>query len=162
MSIENKKNTPILPRGHGTKLKFHQSRCGNLCSCLELPLSSISEQMAWERLNHLANNFPPRKVFWLCQGPPPTQTSLKNKHTYTHTHTSCKLKLLKIASPNSTQTKKLTEAQGKQQNLKFKTHCISKYSLSVPKQNLQHCYYWTTLEVTIMFPTKINLSVNYI
>lgn len=114
LSVREQRNTPILPRGHGTKLKFHQSQCGNLCSCLELPLSSISEQMAWERLSHLANNFPPRKVFWLCQGPPPIQTSFKktNTHTHTHTPTSCKLKLLKIEPPISTQTKKLTGTQG--------------------------------------------------
>lgn len=85
-STREQTNTPILPRGHGTKLKFHQSQCGNLCSCLELPLSNISEQMAWEKLNHLANNFPPRKVFWLYQGPPPIQTSFKKTNTRIRTY----------------------------------------------------------------------------
>lgn len=114
LQFSEQRNTPSLPRGHGTKLKSHQNQCGNLCSCLELPLSSISEQMAWERLNHLANNFPPRKVFWLYQEPPPIQTSFKekNRHTQTHTPTSCKLKLLETASPISTPTQKLIGTRG--------------------------------------------------
>lgn len=67
----------FLPKEHDTKQKCPQNQYENLCSYLELPLSSTSEQKAQGRPSHLASNFQPMKVFWQFQELPLTQTSFK-------------------------------------------------------------------------------------